>query len=65
MFAEENSAGEFILYVYDGTGAVIGMQYRNYTYAEDEWDIYWYVKNLQGDIIAVYDDDGTRLIHRY
>ena len=26
------------------------------------WDVYWYEKNLQGDIVAVYDNGGTKLI---
>ena len=32
------------------------------SYAEDVWDIYWFEKNLQGDIIAVYDQAGNKLI---
>ena len=24
------------------------------SYAEDVWDTFWYEKNLQGDIVAVY-----------
>ena len=32
------------------------------SYAEDAWDIYWFEKNLQGDIIAVYDQAGNKLI---
>ncbi len=38
------------------------MQYHRATYAEDVWDVFWYEKNLQGDIVAVYDDAGTKLI---
>lgn len=38
------------------------MQYRNTYYANDKFDTYWFEKNLQGDIIAVYDDHGTKLI---
>ena len=32
------------------------------SYAEDAWDVYWYEKNLQGDIVAVYNEAGTKLI---
>ena len=31
-------------------------------YASDVWDVYWYEKNLQGDIVAVYSATGTKLI---
>lgn len=32
------------------------------TYAEGVWDIFIFEKNLQGDITAVYDEEGTLLI---
>ena len=38
------------------------MQYHGLSYAEDEWDVYWFERNLQGDIVAVYDYGGTKLI---
>ena len=38
------------------------MRYHGASYAEDAWDVYWYEKNLQGDIVAVYNDAGTKLI---
>ena len=38
------------------------MQYHGATYAEDVWDIYWYEHNLQGDIVGIYDQTGTKLI---
>ena len=38
------------------------MQYREADYAADEWDIYWYEKNLQGDIVAVYNEAGVKLL---
>ena len=27
-----------------------------------EWEVYWYKKNLQGDIVAVYDEMGVKLV---
>ena len=27
-----------------------------------EWEVYWYEKNLQGDIVAVYDEMGVKLV---
>ena len=38
------------------------MQYHGADYAEDAWDVFWYEKNLQGDIVAIYDESGTLLI---
>ena len=50
------------MYVYDAENSPIGMQYHGASYASDAWDVYWYEKNLQGDIVAVYDNTGTRLV---
>ena len=38
------------------------MQYRKTAYAANEFETYWFEKNLQGDIVAVYSEDGTKLI---
>ena len=38
------------------------MQYRDSSFAEDVFETYWFEKNLQGDIVAVYDAAGTKLI---
>ena len=51
-----------VRYKYDASGAPIGMRYRNDTYAKDVWDIYWFDKNFQGDILGVYNSAGTRLV---
>ena len=58
----EETNGNVTVYVYDESGLPIGMQYHASTYAEDVWDIYWYDKNLQGDIVAVYAQDGTKVV---
>lgn len=42
------------------------MQYHGASYAANAWDIYWFEKNLQGDVVAVYNIAGTKLIsYRY
>ena len=65
LVAERNSS-EIIVYIYDANGSPIGMQYHANTYAEDEWDVYWFERSMLGDIIAVYASDGTKLIgYRY
>ena len=38
------------------------MQYHGASYDADVWDTYWFEKNLQGDIVAVYNTSGTKLI---
>ena len=61
LIAEKNQ-NETIIYIYDDYGSVIGMQYRLTTYAEDVWDVYWFERNLQGDVVAVYNTVGEKLI---
>ncbi|MBO5148004.1 MAG: RHS repeat-associated core domain-containing protein, partial [Clostridia bacterium] len=51
-----------IVYLYDETGAPIGMKYREPSYAAGVYDCFFFEKNLQGDIIAVYNSNGTKLI---
>ena len=57
----ENRNGDVIVYIYDAQGMPIGMQYHEATAASDAWEIYWYERNLQGDIVAVYDEVGVKL----
>ena len=33
--------------------------------ATNVWNVFWYEKNLQGDIVAVYNDAGTKLVTYY
>lgn len=49
-----------LVYLYDASGSPIGMMFRGTSYALDQWDVYWYEKNLQGDIVAVYNSSGER-----
>ena len=49
------------VYIYDDTGSPIGMKYRTSAYAAGVFDTFFFEKNLQGDIIAVYDEIGTLL----
>lgn len=37
------------------------MQYHAATSDEYEWEIYWYEKNLAGDIVAIHTDTDVRL----
>ena len=56
----EVTGNEIVVYLYDASGSPIGFQYRDGSYARDDWDVFWYQKNLQGDIIAIYDNTGKR-----
>ena len=58
----EVTGNEIVVYLYDANSAPIGMRYRNDTYAKDVWDIYWFDKNLQGDVVGVYNSTGTKLV---
>ena len=57
----EEWGNNLVLYLYDADGSPIGMQYRNTSYAEVKFDTYWFEKNLQGDIVAVYNESGTKV----
>ena len=35
--------------------------YRTTSYAINQWDVYWFEKNLQGDIVAVYNSSGAKV----
>ena len=51
-----------IVYMYDAYGSPIGMMYRTTSYDIQNWDVFWYEKNLQGDIVAVYSSSGLKLV---
>ena len=62
----KNSSGaetpnHFLAYLYDENGAPIGLQYRNKTYGTYTFDTYYFEKNLQGDIITIYTESGTKI----
>ena len=48
-------------YLYDETGAPIGMQYRTSNYASQMFDAYFFEKNVQGDIIGVYNSTEKKI----
>ena len=61
ILAEETN-GNVTVYLYDSEGAPLGMQYHGASYAADDWDVFWYERNIFGDVIAVYDEAGILLI---
>ena len=51
-----------LIYLYDNTNSPVGMMYRTNAYATDTYDYFLFEKNLQGDIVAVYNSTGTKLL---
>ena len=41
------------------------MKYRTTSYASGTFDTYWYERNLQGDIVAIYGDNGKKYVSYY
>ena len=52
---------KLLVYLYDASGLPIGMMYRTTEYATNYFDVFWFEKNLQGDIVAVYDESGIKV----
>ena len=62
QIVSEAWGNHLLIYLYDAEGVPVGMMYRNSTYPSDTFDTFWFEKNLQGDIVAVYNAAGTKLI---
>ena len=58
----EKWSDKMLVYLYDEAGLPIGMMYRTSSYAQDIYDYYFFDKNLQGDIVAIYDVNGNKLV---
>ena len=58
----ENGVQHLLMYVYDANGSPVGMVYRNSTMAANATEEYLFVKNIQGDILYVYNSTGNKLV---
>ena len=58
----ERYNGTICYYIYDENGSISGMRYHSSSYDEGVFDEYLFEKNLQGDVVAVYDINGTKLV---
>ena len=58
----ENGVQHLLMYVYDANGSPTGMVYRNSTMAANATEEYLFVKNIQGDILYVYNSTGNKLV---
>ena len=54
----EGTESSKIVYLYDESG-IVGMQYSNDTTATT--NTYYFLRNLQGDVIAIYDTNGAEI----
>ena len=50
-----------LIYIYDENGSPIGVKHRNKNFAAEQLETYLFGKNLQGDIIAIYNTSGTEI----
>ena len=57
----EEWGNKLLVYLYDASGSPIGMMYRTTSYEPEDFDVFWFEKNLQGDIIAVYNESGIKV----
>ena len=51
-----------LVYLYDENGAPIGMRYRTPSMAKNVFQNYFFEKNLQGDIIGIWNQSGTKIV---
>ena len=59
LLISEQFGDTLLIYVYDEAGSPIAFKYRTTGYAIGAFDSYVFEKNLQGDIIAIYNTSGT------
>ena len=58
----EKTGDNLTVYIYDSSGMPVGMQYCANSSTSTLWDVYWFERNLQGDVVAVYSENGTKLV---
>lgn len=51
-----------LTYLYDESESPVGIRYRTPSYAEGVFYDYLFEKNLQGDIVAIYNQAGTKIV---
>ena len=55
----ETYGNVLLTFIYDEKNTPIGILYRENSYEEGKFDEYYFTKNLQGDIIGIYDVTGA------
>ena len=62
LLIAEKSPSEIVFYSYDSSGVPAGMRYCDLTAESPTWESYWFTRSLQGDVTAVYNTSGTKLV---
>ena len=57
----EEWGNQLLVYFYDDDGLPMGMMYRNSSYADKQFDYYLYEKDVFGNILAIYNANGTKV----
>ncbi len=57
----ESWSNVLVVYLYDENGSPIGMQYHTTFMEADTFYTFYFEKNLQGDIVAVYNESGEKV----
>ena len=63
LFLREMNTSYITVYLYSPDSGVVGMQVRSLSSSSSTWTTYWYEKNLQGDIVAIYGANGTKYVN--
>ena len=58
----EGNTRHLMVYVYDASGQPIGISHYTYNGTIVSENYYLLVSNIQGDIIGIYDSNGTRVV---
>ena len=58
---KKGGAEYVLIYIYDESGAPAGLQYRTSNYASGVFDCFFFEKNLQGDIVGIYNANGKKI----
>ena len=61
QIVSETWGQRMLLYLYDESGAPLGLQYRQSSYAAGVFDTFYFEKNIFGDIVAVYAENGQKI----
>lgn len=62
QIVSEEWGDSHITYLYDHLGTPIGMQYRTSSMNKGTFYTFWFEKNHLGDIVAIYNEAGTKVL---
>ena len=62
QIVSEAWGSNLIIYLYDESGSPIGMQHRYSSYEANTFNTFYFEKNLQGDVVAIYNENGEKVL---